>query len=268
MAAAAGRCGTRFCLHHTPAARTPRALVVHVHPFAEEMNKARRMAALQARALADAGCGVLQIDLLGCGDSSGDFGDASWDDWVDDIVHACRWLQQRGDAPLWLWGLRSGCLLAAAAARQLDTACHCLFWQPSAQGRPVLQQFLRLRTVAGALAGGARDGTAELMRRLEAGESIEVAGYTLAPALALGLARAMLDPPARAGRLELIDLSTQPDAALSPASAAAALRWQSQGWDVRSRVASGPAFWHTTEIEVAPALLAASVAALDESAHA
>src|SRR5687768_8838655 len=69
--------GRRFCLLHMPS-RPARALVVYVHPFAEEMNKSRRMAALQARALAASGHAVLQIDLLGCGDSSGDFGDASW----------------------------------------------------------------------------------------------------------------------------------------------------------------------------------------------
>ncbi len=40
-------------------------LVVHVHAFAEEMNKSRRMAAMQSRALAAAGFAVLQIDLLG-----------------------------------------------------------------------------------------------------------------------------------------------------------------------------------------------------------
>ena len=43
-----------------------------VKAWAEEMNKARRMAALQARLLAENGYAVLQIDLHGCGDSSGD----------------------------------------------------------------------------------------------------------------------------------------------------------------------------------------------------
>ena len=71
--------GQRFCLYH-PAVNAqgvaPLGHVVYVHPFGEEMNKSRRMATLQARALAQAGFSVLQVDLLGCGDSSGDFGDA------------------------------------------------------------------------------------------------------------------------------------------------------------------------------------------------
>ena len=38
--------GQRFCIYHPPQGATVRALVVYVHPFAEEMNKSRRMAAL------------------------------------------------------------------------------------------------------------------------------------------------------------------------------------------------------------------------------
>src|SRR5687767_10614876 len=56
--------GRRFCLFHTPQGAV-RALVFYIHPFAEEMNKSRRMAALQARSLAEAGFAVLQLDLLG-----------------------------------------------------------------------------------------------------------------------------------------------------------------------------------------------------------
>src|SRR5512133_1710196 len=92
--------GRRFCLLHAPDAAAPRrGAVVYVHPFAEEMNKSRRAVALQARALAQAGYAVLQIDLHGCGESSGDFGDATWASWIDDVVAACAWLESAGHAP-------------------------------------------------------------------------------------------------------------------------------------------------------------------------
>ena len=88
--------GQRFCLFHQPDGRRAwRGAVVYVHPFAEEMNRSRRMAALQARALAAAGFAVLQIDLHGCGDSSGDFGDASWEGWIEDVRLAAAWLRER-----------------------------------------------------------------------------------------------------------------------------------------------------------------------------
>src|SRR5437763_12894742 len=103
--------GQRFCLFHSPAAAC-RGAVLYVHPFAEEMNRSRRMAALQARALSALGYGVLQIDLYGCGDSSGDFGDARWGLRKQDLAAGAAWLHQRLYQPITLWGLRLGALLA------------------------------------------------------------------------------------------------------------------------------------------------------------
>ena len=58
----------RFCLFHPPQGTQHRGRVLYLHPFAEELNSTRRIVAQQARALAQAGYGVLQIDLLGqCG---------------------------------------------------------------------------------------------------------------------------------------------------------------------------------------------------------
>ena len=256
--------GQRFCLFH--AARAARALgaVLYVHPFAEEMNKSRRMAALQARAMAEAGYAVLQIDLLGCGDSSGDFGDAGWNAWVEDIALACRWLQRHVPAPLWLWGLRAGCLLAAEAARRLDAPCRFLFWQPMTNGSLVLQQFLRLK-LAGNLLGGRAKGTLDALRQdLADGRTIEVAGYALSPPLAQGLEHATLAPPPHAMRLEWLELSPREDAGLSAAASTGKALWEQAGWSVRCEVARGPAFWQTTEIEEAPALVRATLAALAE----
>lgn len=258
-----GARGRRFCVHHEPA--TPaRSCVVYVHPFAEEMNKSRRAAAECARALAVAGHAVLQIDLLGCGDSEGDICDASWDDWVLDAIAAARWLKQRHDRRLVFWGLRSGALISADAASRMDTAADFVFWQPATRGDPLLQQFLRLKVAAQLHDDGARakESTNALRATLESGGSVEVAGYRLAPALALGLARASLAPPARSGAVAWFELSSRPDATLLPASTTAIERWRSAGYRVESCVLSGPAFWSTVEIEETPALVAATVSAL------
>ena len=269
--------GQRFCLFY-PAqcgqnVGTSRGLVLYIHPFTEEMNKARRMAALQARALAQAGFSVLQIDLLGCGDSSGDFGDATWQSWVSDVVQGCHWLRRQGslhsagpdNVPLWLWGLRAGCLLAVEAAGQLDDACNFLFWQPPSSGKPLLQQFLRLK-VAGDMLSGQSKGVMESMRlQLAAGSPVEIAGYMLSSELAMGLEQAALVPPACLGpvqRVEWFELSTREDASLSPVSVKAIAQWQQSGFQTGKHIAHGPAFWQTTEIEDAPALIAATTAAL------
>lgn len=246
-----------------------RALVVYVHPFAEEMNKSRRMAALQARALAQSGYAVLQIDLLGCGDSSGEFADAAWSDWVDDVQLACRWLAERHPGlPLWLWGLRAGCLVAAQAAAQLPMPCAFLFWAPTPSGKTVLQQFLRLKSAAALLDGGAKGITEGLRRDLAAGQTVEIAGYGLSAALAQGLESATLAPPPPAGpaaprpRLLWLDLSTQEAAATSPVAQKTLAQWEAAGYAVRAEVVQGPQFWQTTEIEDAPALLAATLSTL------
>jgi len=249
--------GQRLCIHHRPSARA-RASVVYVHPFAEEMNKARRMAALQARCLAQAGCAVLQIDLTGCGDSSGEFGSATWQGWVDDVVRAAQWLRQQSDAPLWLWGLRAGCLLCVAAAPRLGPDCNFLFWQPASSGQLLLQQFLRLKIAGDRLAGKDKGSTAELRVALERGDPVEIAGYWIGAELARGLEQATLSPPKAAGRLECLELSTRPEAALSPATTALLDQWHAAGHVAQGRVVEGPAFWQTVEIEEAPALLAAT----------
>jgi uncharacterized protein len=261
--------GQRLCLFH--AARGPaRAAVLYVHPFADEMNKCRRMAALQARALADDGCAVLQIDLAGCGDSSGDFGDASWQDWIDDIAAAAEWLRARCAVPLWLWGLRAGCLLAAAAAPRVQPA-GLLFWHPVVQGKLQLQQFLRLKAAGHLLEGGAKQVMDTLRRELAGGSTVSVAGYRLSPALAQGLEQATIARPPQvpAGlRLEWLELSTRDDATLSPVSQAALAAWAAAGWRTRSALVTGPSFWQTVEIEDAPALLPATLQAIAPATEA
>lgn len=262
--------GHRFCLFHPAKGDTARGCVVYIHPFAEEMNKARRMAALQAQALAREGFAVLQIDLLGCGDSSGDFGDATWRAWLDDVASACWWLRKHGvgtggqGVPLWLWGLRAGCLLAAEVATAWNEPCHLLFWQPPAAGRLLLQQFLRLK-VAGDVIDGKAKGAMESMRRqLAAGESVDIAGYRLSADLAAGLEKSSAQPAAahagKVERLAVLELSTRQDASLGPATEKLAAQWRAAGVAVCSQIVNGPAFWQTTEIEDAPALVAATTA--------
>lgn len=253
----------RFCLYHPAAGPSAKGAVLYLHPFAEEMNKSRRMAALQARLLAEHGYAALQIDLHGCGDSSGDFGDATWQSWLQDVRAAHAWLRSRSSAPLWLWGLRSGCLLAAEAARQLDEPANFLFWQPVNSGKQFLQQFLRLKVAGEMMSGDSKGVMAALKESLAAGQAVEIAGYALSAALAQGLEAAELAPPVRPGRLVWLELSARPEATLAPVSVKRLEQWQSAGHAASSAVLPGPSFWQTTEIEEAPALLMATVNALE-----
>ena len=70
-----GSAGQLFCVYRGPAdaMQPPETGVLYVPPFADEMNKARRQAAVQSHALALQGYGVLSVDLFGTGDSEGEF---------------------------------------------------------------------------------------------------------------------------------------------------------------------------------------------------
>lgn len=249
--------GQRLCVLHPPQTKTAVGAIVYVQPFAEEMNKSRRMASLQARAFACAGYAVLQCDLLGCGDSSGDFGDATWDAWLDDVARAAAWLRGRYDAPLTLWGLRAGCLVASDAAARHSIACDFVFWQPVIAGKAMLQQHLRLHVAKEMLDGQSGGGTQRLREQLDRGEAVEIAGYALSPALANGLDRALLKP-SPTGRSTWLEVSTRDDGRLLPASAALIERWKAAGHDVAERVVKGAPFWNATEIEEVPELVAAT----------
>jgi exosortase A-associated hydrolase 2 len=262
--------GTRYCLYHAPAGAC-RGALVYLHPFAEEMNKSRRMAALQARALAALGIGVLQIDLHGCGDSSGEFGDARWEGWKRDIDDARAWLGRRLGSPTGLWGLRLGALLA------LDYACSApervdrlLLWQPISGGAAVLAQFLRLRVAAGMMQDGANNGGTKALRAdLEAGKTLEIAGYELAPQLAAAIepldANVLAPRGCRIDWLEVVPAAGRP---LPPAANRVATSWRAQGIDFGMQLVPGEPFWTTQEIAECPALLEATGALFREAAHA
>ncbi|MFZ4288422.1 hydrolase 2, exosortase A system-associated [Variovorax sp. HJSM1_2] len=257
--------GQRFNIFYPAQSNTPRGTIVYVHPFAEEMNKSRRMAAVTARRLAQAGFGVLQVDLHGCGDSSGDFGDASWSNWVQDVVQASQHALRLSPAPLWLWGLRAGCLVASEAARHLDVAANFIFWAPPSNGSLLLQQFLRLKLAGDMVSGGAKGGMEALRQQLASDQAVEIAGYQLAPALANGLGAATLAAPRQTGHLLWLEISNKPDATLSPASNKTIATWQNAGVQVHSEIVPGPAFWQTSEIELAPALEEATLSAIRQT---
>lgn len=259
-----GQVGQRFCLYHAARNGLAQGSVIYLQPFAEEMNKSRRMAALQARTMAGAGFDVLQIDLLGCGDSSGDFADATWQAWQEDVFLAYRWLRTRSQAPLTLWGLRAGCLLAASVAVDLPEQANFIFWQPVVSGKQHWQQFMRLK-MAGELASGQAKGVTEQLRQqLAAGQTVEIAGYSVSPGLVDSLETADLrPPPGGTGKVNWFELSTREDATVAPVSQKCIEQWMNAGYQLEAKVVSGPGFWQTTEIEDAPELIAATLAALE-----
>lgn len=264
--------GQRFCIFTPSLLQSSKGALLYLHPFAEELNKSRRMVAQQITALASAGFDVLQIDMLGCGDSSGDFEDATWADWVADGKLGVEWLRANSDAPLWLWGLRCGGLLATDLARYYGSEISLLLWQPIFSGANVVRDFLRLALAGEFISGGGKAKTAEMRAQLKEGHTVEVAGYALSAAMAEQIASVTLAGdtsksrwPKRVGWLDIgSDFQTSP----SPAVAAVLDQIQAGGGTVIYRCLRGAAFWQTSEIETVPALINETESVLTRFGHA
>lgn len=262
--------GARYCLYHMPAG-TCRGALLYVAPFGDEMNRTRNLVVREARALAQLGIGVLQMDLYGCGDSAGEFCDARWKLWQDDLALGHAWLADKLGLPVGLWGLRLGALLALDyVSKATLPVSRLLLWQPVLRGSAFLTQLLRLR-LAGALLDGetaGRTGTSQLRAALLNGEPTEIGGYMVAPELgaAIDHADASAMPPVRVP----VDWFDVVATAGSPPGAAAVKQvtdWRIQGVNVRLHAVHGQPFWATQEIADCPALLDATAALFQEHAH-
>ncbi len=243
--------GPLFAAHDAPApGRAPLGAVLQLSPFAEEMNRARHLLACQARELAAAGLHVLRVDPYGCGDSAGDFSEARWEIWREDALRSADWLREETSAPVSLWGVRLGALLACDLVAHMDgPPGKLVFWQPVLDGALLLNEFLRVRFASDMLDDApTRSTTRELLVRIEAGESINVGGYVLAPELASAIGSMRLEERAPRGwEVHWIEMTRDRATGLPPASDAVVRAWRDEGLDVRETLIEGPRFWNTVE---------------------
>lgn len=258
--------GKRFCLYHPPGGgMSSNQAFIYLHPFAEEMNKSRRMAALQAKAFAAMGLGVLQIDLYGCGDSAGDSGEATWELWKSDIAHASQWLMQKGFESIHFWGLRLGALLAldyAASEKAGVGPAKFILWQPIVNGKSFLTQFLRLKLVNELLSDdtGKASNVQVFREKLGTGESLEIAGYTLSPVMAAAIDELKLSQLViRNSEIYWFEVTPEAGRGLPPAGVAVVEAWNQSGVYPEVTLIPGLPFWATQEISECPALLAATL---------
>ncbi|MBV5308072.1 hydrolase 2, exosortase A system-associated [Chromatium okenii] len=259
--------GHLFCMYSTPVNAPIRAKVIYLHPFAEEMHKSRRMAALQARQCAAAGIAVLQLDLTGCGDSWGDFGDARWERWKADVFCAIDWLnnETNNNTPLFIWGLRLGGMLAVDCAKQLPNIAGIILWQPIINGELFINQFLRIKLASEMLSEGqARIGTRQLREQLTAGESVEIGGYCLAAELAQTISTLRLEQITPSCPVIWIDVVADANSSPTPAQQKVIQEWENNGCQVQIHRVVGEPFWITQEITECPALLTATMEMMEQ----
>ena len=168
-------------------------------------------------------------------------------------------------APIGIWALRAGCLLAADwLAREHAVSPPLVFWQPVNNGEQHLTQFLRLKAISEML--GAAEGrgvVSKLIQEISSDIAIEVAGYRLAPGLAKGIMRARLQLPDHyPGRISILEVAHAAREVPSPKISTLLREWTDAGVNASARVVRGTSFWQTQEIETAPELIPASLQVL------
>ncbi len=230
--------------------------MLYVQPFGEESNRCRQMAFMQARRLAEIGVAVLVLDLYGTGDSEGEYSQGTWERWLADIGEGVAWLGAKGYSEVRLWAVRHGTLLALHAARAMGTPHQLLLWQPVLNGQAALTQILRVE-LAAMIEQGATTNTAELRKRLQDGETVELSGYEVAGALAVALDNAKVQSAFDMPDMDVVWLEVLASAerARPRASAKAEADWRAAGARIEYASVVGPAFWQVWERVIAPDLI-------------
>lgn len=204
-----------LCRSIIPAAPSGKALLV-LQPFAEESNRCRFMWPQLASQLGDIDTFVL--DGWGCGDSAGDFSEASIRRWRTHLLLFIQQLQQLGYRELRFLAVRFGALqlldLLSFGPLPLPVS-QVLLWQPQLQSHAFLTQWLRLKQ-ANLNSHPTTDSPKALRAQLEQGLTIDIAGYALTPAFYQELTQLQprLAPCFRALRFDCI--YTQPPQAAAP----------------------------------------------------
>lgn len=232
--------------------------VVFCPPFAEEMNKSRRMMSLAAQRLASIGKTVVIVDLFGTGDSDGDFSDARWGTWKDNITAALDWLNTSRNYSVTLCGIRLGAPLALEVAAMPEHSIEkVIAWQPVVSGSTFMTQFLRLKMAAQLGESSTGLTTEDLREQASRGQTLEIAGYELAPELISAIDGVDLrdDHTFPAVPVRWLEVVSEARRNPGPLSRKLLSAWTEKGVSVQSDVVVGDSFWATVETSLVPGLI-------------
>lgn len=230
-----------------------RHLIVFCPPFAEEMNLSRAIVSRQARALAAEGWTVLCLDYFGTGDSEGEFEEATADLWLEDLHAVLAQLGPGLATPPVLWGLRFGALIAATYAERYgaESLSGLVFWKPVLDGKLLLNQFFRLKQMQAMMQGG-EQAKVNWLQRVRDGESTEVAGYLMTPALVNSIHK--LNFGACEQLFAIPALWIEPGASgMTPVVEKQIQHWPEDS--IQFACCASPAFWQNPDIYEAPDLI-------------
>ena len=232
----------------------PAAIVIFVAPFAEEMNKSRRMFAKLAQQLAEENKLAILFDFSGTGDSSGDLNQSSLDDWCNELIAITQHMSvNHPGLPFHFVALRTGALILGDALPKMHHQIGSVtLWQPVLKGSLFLKQFFRLRT-AKSMMQGDKESHADLLALLEQHGEIEIAGYPISKVLSQQISDAALNQSiAKLAPLNVIEVNNTGQA--TPQFS----MWCTSA-DCELRAVKGDPFWSTQEITLVPELLSTTL---------
>tara|TARA_R110002096_G_scaffold43479_18_gene117409 strand:- start:5511 stop:6326 length:816 start_codon:yes stop_codon:yes gene_type:complete len=233
-----------FCIHREPVAHVPvRGSVLMLPAFAEEMNRTRSFVSRISFRLSEAGFHVLQPDLSGTGDSTGEFRNAEWSRWIEELRLASAWLHDKA-GPVHLVALRAGALfLSDLLDAEPDRFARICLVEPFVTGADSVREFLQLR-VARSIFEGTKESIAMLTEALAGGASMEVGGYDLSSGLYASLNDATIeDLGARLQHALVLGCGRSPETRRNAAMRALAESWCAEGADATYAFVATEPFW-------------------------
>tara|TARA_E500000305_G_scaffold21563_1_gene16422 strand:+ start:6559 stop:7383 length:825 start_codon:yes stop_codon:yes gene_type:complete len=247
-----------FFVRFSPADAVPRAHVIYLPPFTEEMNRCRAIAAGQARQFARQGMSCTLLDFHGTGESPGETTDATLPIWYNNISEIYDSLVNEAHVPVHLWGCRLGALIAANYLTNRAITCDALLmWQPIAAGKPYATQVYRQRLAALIERGGAAETTTTIRERLANDEVVEIGGYSLGGPLMLAIDELDMASISRAPakRVFWLEHSSDGDLLPNPRSAKAISHLSNLGAETKHIAFTGAPIWQLHERATCDSLL-------------
>ena len=139
--------GRLFCLRISQENSLPSRVLLIVPPFAEEMNKSRKMMSLLLDEIAAENTAGYLFDLFGTGDSAGDFREATWGIWRANLVSMIDFIaSQNGVEQISIVAIRTGALLVNSVLAEesaiADKIQSIHYWNPVFNASIFIGQFL------------------------------------------------------------------------------------------------------------------------------
>ena len=150
-------------------------------PFAEEIKSSKRMMVDLAKQMAETGYTVFLFDYFACGDSDGDFKDATLSIWIKNTWDAIKYLKQHTDVKsIGLIGLRLGCFIALSVINECEDITKSILIEPVFDPETYFKRSLRQKLMKELITDGqTKSRRNDLIDQLNNNKSIDFDGYEI-----------------------------------------------------------------------------------------